>query len=183
MANKKETRWNLAELGRYARYFLIFKNAVDRVVRSYAESCTEQVPVDENGQPNFELVAKQCNNLMIAKDRADELLDWYYVTYKTMAMNEKEPEVIKTPDDIQSEEVKTEYNPVEDDEAWEKWKKGLEESIDAGKNTKEKVMIDNLRDAIDGTYTDTDIELIKSRLPISEEVKDEGTDKAGEETV
>ena len=183
MANKKETRWNLAELGRYARYFLIFKNAVDRVVRSYAESCTEQVPVDENGQPNFELVAKQCNNLMIAKDRADELLDWYYVTYKTMAMNEKEPEVIKTPDDIQSEEVKTEYNPVEDDEAWEKWKKGLEESIDAGKNTKDKVMIDNLRDAIDGTYTDTDIELIKSRLPISEEVKDEGTDKAGEETV
>lgn len=108
MANKKETRWNLAELGRYARYFLIFKNAVDRVVRSYAESCTEQVPVDENGQPNFELVAKQCNNLMIAKDRADELLDWYYVTYKTMAMNDKEPEVIKTPDDIQSEEVKDE---------------------------------------------------------------------------
>lgn len=108
MANKKETRWNLAELGRYARYFLIFKNAVDRVVRTYAESCTEQVPVDENGQPNFELVAKQCNNLMIAKDRADELLDWYYVTYKAMAMNDKEPEVIKTPDDIQSEEVKDE---------------------------------------------------------------------------
>lgn len=108
MANKKETRWNLAELGRYARYFLIFKNAVDRVVRSYAEACTEQVPVDENGEPNFELVAKQCKNLMIAKDRADELLDWYYVTYKTMAMNDKDPEVIKTPDDIQSEEVKDE---------------------------------------------------------------------------
>jgi hypothetical protein len=108
MDNKKETRWNLAELGRYARYFLIFKNAVDRVVRSYAESCTERVPVDENGEPNFELVAKQCNNLMIAKDKADSLLDWYYVTYKTMAMNDKEPEVIKTPDDIQSEEVKDE---------------------------------------------------------------------------
>lgn len=112
MANKNETRWNLKALGEYARYFLIVKNAVDRVVREYTESLTERLNIDkESNQPDFTQLKTQCMNIKIARDRADELLSWYYSCYLAIlaiSMNDKEPEVIKTPDDIQSEEVKDE---------------------------------------------------------------------------
>ena len=109
MANKKETRWNLKTLGEYARYFLIVKNAVDRVVREYTESLTERLNIDkESNQPDFTQLKTQCMNIKIARDKADELLSWYYSCYLAISMNDKKPEVIKIPDDIQSEEVKDE---------------------------------------------------------------------------
>lgn len=109
MANKKETRWNLKALGEYARYFLIVKNAVDRVVREYTESLTERLNIDKkSNQPDFIQLKTQCMNIKIARDKADELLSWYYSCYLAISMNDKDPEVIKTPDDIQSEEVKDE---------------------------------------------------------------------------
>lgn len=94
---KKETRWDLKKLGEYAPYFLIFKNAVDKVVREYAEHLTETLPIDkENGQPDFEKLKVQCKNLKIAKDKSAELLDWYYATYLTMATNIDDIPVIPT---------------------------------------------------------------------------------------
>lgn len=109
MTNKKETKWNLKALGEYARYFLIVKNAVDRVVREYTESLTERLSIDkESNQPDFTQLKTQCINIKIARDKADELLSWYYSCYLAISMNDKELEVIKTPDDIQSEEVKDE---------------------------------------------------------------------------
>lgn len=127
------SRWNLKALGEYAPYFLVFKNAVEKVVREYAESLTEHLPIDkESGQPDFEALKIQCKNLKIAKDKAAELLDWYYSCYITIANgiddipiiptehpdavnvqplyscpNEK-PEIKELKDDIQSEEVKDE---------------------------------------------------------------------------
>lgn len=103
------SKWNLKALGEYARYFLIVKNAVDRVVREYTESLTERLNIDEeSNQPDFAQLMTQCKNIKIARDKADELLSWYYSCYLAIVMNEKKPEVIKTPDDIQSEEVKDE---------------------------------------------------------------------------
>lgn len=179
---KKESRWNLANLGEYAPYFLIFKNAIEKVVREYAEHLTETLPIDkESGQPDFEKLKIQCANLKIAKDKASDLLDFYYACYLTMATKIDDVPVIPTehPDVVNTEE--------------EAWKEGLEASIDAGKNVKEKITLDNLRDAIQGVYTEKDIEDIKSRLPkdkegfnnhnCEEEQEDERTNEAGEETV
>lgn len=165
MANKKETRWNLKALGEYARYFLIVKNAVDRVVREYTESLTERLNIDEeSNQPDFAQLMTQCKNIKIARDKADELLSWYYSCYLAIVMNEKEPEVIKTPDDIQSEEVKNItvtplYScPIPND---------ISSAVDATKEEKEAIMLNNLKDAV------------RSK----EELEDEGADEAGEETV
>ena len=91
----KETRWDLKALKEYARYFLIFKNAIDRVVRDYAEHCTEQLPIDkESGQPDLDKLMIQCKNLKIARDKADDMLDWYYATYLTLATKvDEEPKI------------------------------------------------------------------------------------------
>ena len=94
---KKESRWELKALGEYAPYFLIFKNAIERVVRDYAEHLTETLPIDkESGQPDFELLKTQCNNLKIAKDRAAQMLDWYYACYLTMATKIDDVPIIPT---------------------------------------------------------------------------------------
>ena len=94
---KKESRWNLTNLGEYAPYFLIFKNAIERVVRDYAEHLTETLPIDkESGQPDFEVLKTQCNNLKIAKDKAADLLDFYYACYLTMATKIDDIPIIPT---------------------------------------------------------------------------------------
>lgn len=94
---KKESRWNLANLGEYAPYFLIFKNAIEKVVREYAEHLTETLPIDkESGQPDFEQLKIQCTNLKIAKDKAADLLDFYYACYLTMATKIDDVPIIPT---------------------------------------------------------------------------------------
>ena len=55
----------------------------------------------------------------------------------------------------------------EEEAAIEKWKENLAKTIDAGKDAKENVLLNNLRNAIN--YTPEDIEDIKSRLPKSRE--------------
>jgi len=105
---KKESRWNLVNLGEYAPYFLIFKNAIERVVRDYAEHLTETLPIDkESGQPDFEALKTQCNNLKIAKDKAAQLLDWYYSCYLTMATKIGDIPVIPTENKEETEDEGT----------------------------------------------------------------------------
>lgn len=105
---KKETRWNLSNLGEYAPYFLIFKNAIEKVVREYAEHLTESLPIDkESGQPDYEKLMMQCKNLKTARDKASEMLDWYYASYLTMATKIDDIPVIPT-EHIEVEEKKEE---------------------------------------------------------------------------
>lgn len=105
---KKETRWNLKNLGEYAPYFLIFKNAVEKVVREYAESLTETLPIDkESGQPDYDKLMVQCKNLKIARDKASEMLDWYYACYLTMATKIDDIPIIPT-EHIETKEEKEE---------------------------------------------------------------------------
>ena len=102
---KKESRWNLANLGEYAPYFLIFKNAIEKVVREYAEHLTETLPIDvESGQPDFEKLKVQCANLKIAKDKAATMLDWYYACYLTMATKIDDIPVIPTEHIVKEEQ-------------------------------------------------------------------------------
>lgn len=116
---KKETRWNLANLGEYAPYFLIFKNAIEKVVREYAERLTETLPIDtESGQPDFEKLKVQCTNLKIARDKAATMLDWYYACYLTMATKIDDIPVIPT-EHPEVEEKKEEQEDERADETGE----------------------------------------------------------------
>ena len=127
---KKESRWDLSKLGEYAPYFLIFKNAVDKVVREYAEHLTETLPIDkESGQPDFEKLKVQCKNLKIARDKADELLSWYYACYLTM---------VSKIDDIPV--IPTEHTDIIPND--------ISSAVDATKEEKEAIMLNNLKDAI-----------------------------------
>lgn len=142
----KETRWELKKLGEYARYFLIVKNAVDKVVREYTETLTEHLNIDkESGQPDFEQLKIQCTNIKIARDKADELLSWYYACYLTMATKL---------DDIPI--IPTEHHDIVPND--------ISSAVDATKEEKENMMLNNLKCAVCS----------------KEETEDEGTNETGE---
>lgn len=115
----KETRWELKKLGEYALYFLIFKNAIDKVVREYAEHLTETLPIDkETGQPDYDKLMVQCKNLKTARDKASDMLDWYYACYLTMANKLDDIPIIPT-EHIEVEEKKEEQEDERTNETGE----------------------------------------------------------------
>ena len=79
--------YNLENLGEYAMYFSIFLESINDILKGYADSMMQKLPIGEDGTPDYEAVAAHAKNLKTATDKAKTILDYYYAAYLTMANN------------------------------------------------------------------------------------------------
>lgn len=77
------------KLGEYAKYFKIFEESINDILKGYADSMMQKLPIDQDtNRPDLEIVTKQAINIKMAADKAKIMLDYYYAAY----LNIKEKE-------------------------------------------------------------------------------------------